>query len=81
MLKDSKSWTLHEKLVHWDKDYCLCEFPRLSDTLYEAPKLASTVLIIVNRTTECQEYIEAADKYAEDLYLDEISWKKFNEIE
>ena len=51
-------WSLKDKLIHWDYAYQHCEFPRESDTLYQAPSYASSISNHVHHGKSLQQYLE-----------------------
>ena len=42
-------WSLRDKLIHWDHDYQHCEFPRKSESLYQAPGYTSSTSNHIHR--------------------------------
>ena len=50
-------WSLKDKIIHWNLDYQHCEFPRESDTLYQAPSYASSTSNHVHHGKNLQQYL------------------------
>ena len=50
--------SFRDKTIHWDHDYQYCEFPRESNTLYQAPSYASSTSNHVHYGQSLQQYVE-----------------------
>ena len=51
------TWSLKEKIIHWDSDYQHCKFPRESDAVYQAPSFASSTSNCIHCGKSLQQYL------------------------
>ena len=54
--------SLHEKLIHWDKDFAYCEFPPEDSALSAAPKMHSEESVQVHCSPSFHEETESDEQ-------------------